>query len=241
MFICTNAKEKTKAHVFIICLLLIALVGCGVADKGAETIADAEEPEIEELLYPDIQDGPIEWVDSVFEAMIRKGLDKPEGVIMRSELDFVTILSILGEVHVAFNDTTYFIDTLKEYTDNGADYALGTLRRLDDAKNFRNLEFLRLSYNKIDDLNALEELTNLTALELFRDQVSDISALTELTGLTYLDLYQNQISDISPLAGLTNLMNLNLEDNPISDWSPVAHVPEVDGRPQEYAAPASIF
>jgi tetratricopeptide (TPR) repeat protein len=202
-------------------------------------------------------DYAVEWVDPAFETMIRRGLNKPVGTIMCSELDFVTELFICGNTYIDFNDMMKDNDVRlsdDRYEINGIKYdEVGSIRRLDDVRNFRHLTELCLTWNTISNVDSLAEETNLTSLLLFWNEISNIDSLAKLTNLTRLylngnqigditplagltkltelDLVGNKITDVSSLAGLTNLTYLGLYDNPIIDWSPVAHIENADGCP----------
>ncbi len=70
-------------------------------------------------------------------------------------------------------------------------------------------------------LKDIEKLSELTSLKLSDNKISDINFLSSLKKLTTLDLSKNEISDISPLKGLTSLRTLHLDGNEIKDFSPL--------------------
>jgi tetratricopeptide (TPR) repeat protein len=179
-----------------------------------------------------IADYAVEWVDPAFEKMIRQGLNKPDGVIMRSELDFVTILHIYGNTHIYFNlETTPAFKTVSvdHYSVDEISYnAMGTIRQLNDVRNFIYLAGLFIGYNNISDISPLAGLTNLKALTFYGNEISDISPLANLTNLEGLDLRYNHITDISPLAGLLNLTYLTLDHNGISDITPLSRLTNLE-------------
>ena len=100
-------------------------------------------------------------------------------------------------------------------------------------RNLTGLVSLTLIDNQISDLSPLTGLTNLTELYLGNNQISDLAPLANLTNLTRLHVSNNQISDLTPLTNLTKLEYVRVRNNNnITDWSPVAHVPNVEGNPQ---------
>jgi len=139
--------------------------------------------------------GPKEvtFPDSNLEVAIREVINKPEGVILTSDLEGLTSLKVSGN----------------EITD------------LTGLEHCTNLTQLQLWGNQISDISPLASMTNLTNLWLLDNQISDISPLASLTNLTNLYLAANQISDISPLASLTDLTQLTLFINQITDISPL--------------------
>lgn len=93
------------------------------------------------------------------------------------------------------------------------------LSNLDWSANFKDLQNLDLSRNKIGDISALSPLINLQRLALSINKIADISALKPLINLRELEIRGNQISDIAALSPLINLQTLNLSVNEIADIS----------------------
>jgi len=86
-------------------------------------------------------------------------------------------------------------------------------------REMKQLYFLDLTSNSIEDISFLTGLTNLTDLYLGWTQPGDISPLQSLTGLTSLDLRDNKLTDISPLGALNYLNVLDLRNNELTDIS----------------------
>ncbi len=83
-------------------------------------------------------------------------------------------------------------------------------------KDLSKIEFLNLSWNKIEKIDALSHLVFLKKLDLFNNyKIKDITALKYLDKLEELDLEDNDISDISALQNLKELYYLSLRGNPI--------------------------
>ena len=135
----------------------------------------------------------VQFADPNLESEIRKAIKKPEGAILKSDLEGLTKLYA----------------TEKNITNlNGIEHCT-------------NLQELDLWKNQISDINPLSRLTNLQLLNLWDNQISDISPLSRLTKLKSLGLGGNQIIDISPLGNLANLQHLWLDRNQIIDISPL--------------------
>ncbi|TCO06890.1 CotH kinase family protein [Natronoflexus pectinivorans] len=169
----------------------------------------------------------IEFDNNELEAVIRKKINRPEGLIYRTSL-----LSIIE-----------------------LDASNSNLKNLRGVEHLRRLTNLNLEYNSVSDLSQLSQLRMLTALNLRNNEISclvtigfeelkdlnlrrlelgnspntsgklnanaitDISVLASFTSLERLGLNNNLISDIAPLRQLTNLKHLNLRENNVKSIS----------------------
>ena len=70
-------------------------------------------------------------------------------------------------------------------------------------------------------LKDIAKLTELTSLKLSDNKIDELDFLTPLKKLTSLDLSNNKISDITPLKKLSSLRTLHLDGNEIKDFSPL--------------------
>jgi Leucine-rich repeat (LRR) protein len=77
---------------------------------------------------------------------------------------------------------------------------------------------LDLANNKIENIEAVKELTALTMLDLANNKIENIEAVKELTALTTLYLYNNKIENIEAVKELTALTTLDLHNNKINNW-----------------------
>jgi len=141
----------------------------------------------------------LQFADSNLEAAIRKAIEKPEGAILKSDLEGLT----------------------KLYASEKG------ITNLNGIEHCTKLQKLVLWKNQIGDINPLSNLTNLQLLNLWDNQISDISPLSRLTKLKSLGLGGNQIIDISPLGRLANLQHLWLDRNQIIDISPLLNNPGI--------------
>lgn len=85
----------------------------------------------------------------------------------------------------------------------------------------KQLQFLDIRANGIEDITYLKYLTSLKSLALTNNHITDISVLIHLTQLRYLDLSFNKISNIDFLQKLSKLEFLHLHNNKIQDISPL--------------------
>lgn len=174
-----NSLHKSCSLILSLILAALLLTSC--------TPKAAEQPETVQRVY---------FADVDIEMAVRETINKPNGVILASELEQLYYLN-LSMPYPEISEIT------------GLEYCT-------------NLRWLILSNNEIEDISPLASLVNLVYLNLGHNSISDISPLAHLKNLTGLSLEDNKISDISSLASLTNLTSLRLDSNSISDISPLA-------------------
>ena len=79
---------------------------------------------------------------------------------------------------------------------------------------------MNLSFNAIEDLSGIEDLTQLKVLHLNHNKIQSISLLGFLPGLKQLGLFHNQIMEsplnVSTISQMTKLKELNIGGNPCS-------------------------
>lgn len=83
---------------------------------------------------------------------------------------------------------------------------------LKDVAKLTELTSLKLSDNKISELDFLSSLKKLSSLDLSNNKISDISPLKKLSSIRTLHLDGNEIKDFSPLYGLDSLSMLTIGD-----------------------------
>jgi Leucine-rich repeat (LRR) protein len=83
------------------------------------------------------------------------------------------------------------------------------------------LETLILNNTHINDISSLYTLTNIKTLIITNNMIKSLDSLKDLISLENLHLDFNKIVDISPLQRLTNLKILHLNNNQIQDVSPL--------------------
>lgn len=83
------------------------------------------------------------------------------------------------------------------------------------------LEYLDLSYNKIEKMSGLEQLMNLKILMLEHNQITEIEGLDNLFKLQKCSLASNKITERRGYALLKDLLFINLLDNPIIESKPI--------------------
>lgn len=83
------------------------------------------------------------------------------------------------------------------------------------------LQELDLSYNNIDSIEKLGNLSNLISLQLQNNQIKKISDFENMEKLLSLNLWYNQITSLAGLEKLSQLQELQLSHNHISDISAI--------------------
>lgn len=219
-----------------------ALVNTGDSETFQPLIDECEE---EAALRAD---GVVEWVDPTVEKLVRDYLDKPDGDILRSELDGIESVGIYADMPMIVNysleiDWNRSLDGEVYYlmTDDTAYNKRSTIQSLEDFKNFRNLSGFEMTYSELSDLSSAKYLKDVWNFSIYYSFVSDISplegfyhiddlsiqycevenldGLSNLNTIHRLSLAGNNISDVSPLSGLFRLEALELRENSITDFS----------------------
>ena len=113
------------------------------------------------------------------------------------------------------------------YSVGGQSYSRGSITSLADFAHFRNLRYLYVYKNNLNDLSGLTVLHDLSELRLTDNAIGDITALGELRQLDSLRLPANAITDIEPLRALSGLSHLHLRSNEISDLSVLSAMPSL--------------
>lgn len=88
-------------------------------------------------------------------------------------------------------------------------------------KYLKNLKYLDVGHNAIDDLSFLYDLPELRILIVADNYITDLTPIASLKHLQYLEVFTNNITDLSPLSGLTELLDLNICYNKIRDVTPL--------------------
>ncbi len=108
-------------------------------------------------------------------------------------------------------------DCVVDFADPNLKAAVGVKLSVSDPNFGEVLELIQLNASQkgITDTAGLEYARNLCWLELPDNQVENISTLSQLMNLSWLNLFDNQVSDISAVSQLS-LTQLRLESNPLN-------------------------
>jgi len=230
--------KRILCMVMVLALTLMA-VACGVsaieqADKPAD-IPTVEPKTVDEpAIEPEPLDAPkiVVFTDEVLEEMVRAQMNKPEGDITIAEAEAVESLD------------------LKE---QAPDSPSPRIKDISALEYFKNLKWLDLSYQNIEDLSPIAGLTQLEVLQIWgAGSIRDFSALSNLNNMLDLTIadggginftntdMQNlagmtniimiwikgakSLDDISAVANFKNLHRLIVDDGGVSDLGPVADI-----------------
>ncbi|MDD2565976.1 MAG: hypothetical protein PHZ26_03470 [Candidatus Gracilibacteria bacterium] len=104
----------------------------------------------------------------------------------------------------------------------------------EDLSCFKNLSELYLSFNKIQEIKNLDELSFLKKLDLGNNEIKEISGLDKLVSLVDLHLGYNQIQTTSGLENLINLTSLQLQSNKLEDISNLSNLSKLETLKMEF-------
>ncbi len=170
----------------------------------------------------------IRWRDKGLERMLREYLDKPSGVIYRSELADIQSMHIVGtDIRRPGESEESFAARLQSRGEQGrqsGDNQRRLIYSLDDLVHFSGLTQLILEKGRAEDISALAALTGLTELELRDYLIRDITPLAGLKNLTRLSLNGNykELAGLEPLSFLPHLRELDLGNCGFSSPNPLA-------------------
>ncbi|MDD3048410.1 MAG: leucine-rich repeat domain-containing protein [Bacilli bacterium] len=173
--------------------------------------------------------------------LVREQINKPEGDILASDMEQVYSISInFKETPVLSLDGLEYATKLHDFSYRYGD----SLESLNPISNIQTLEYLSISYSKIDnkpssfntpslervsfietnikDYDFLKNSTLMTDLYLVRNDITSIELLTNMNDLKSLDLNDNKITDLSSLKNKKKLTYITLHQNEIKDISVLA-------------------
>ena len=108
------------------------------------------------------------------------------------------------------------------------DLSQAGISNLEGIQYFKNVTFLKLHENNIQDLTPLSNLTKLKILLLNDNLIEDIGPLANLKNVTLLNLNNNQVTNLQPLQNIPTLYYLYISHNKVNDLSPLEHFKELD-------------
>lgn len=184
---------------------------------------------------------PVSFEDGVLEDIVRNTIDKKSGPIYKEDLVNIRYIednSTKGVIHSLKGiENLPFLESLVIDTSK--------VRNISPLFELKNLQYLRINFNFLndqrqildlkylnslhltnilpqDDLSFLGELHTLKKLAFSYSDINDYSFLYPLQNLNSLSIYRNEIKDISFVANLPNLEYLNLSYNVIEDITPIS-------------------
>uniref|UniRef100_A0A915I4V2 Uncharacterized protein n=1 Tax=Romanomermis culicivorax TaxID=13658 RepID=A0A915I4V2_ROMCU len=133
-----------------------------------------------------------------------------------SKLKFLQMLTIRNFSNVGFPNSTAFTENLLYMQ-----IYHSSITKIPEflTESARKLEYLKIQYTNIREVDIVAKLENLKLCFLPRNKIQDLSAtIFSNKMLTDLDLSYNQIENLSheTFSGLTSLIFLDLSNNPLS-------------------------
>lgn len=108
------------------------------------------------------------------------------------------------------------------------DLSQASISNLEGIQYFKNVTFLKLHENNIQDLTPLSNLTKLKILLLNDNLIEDIGPLANLKNVTLLNLNNNQVTNLQMLKNIPHMHYLYISHNKVNDITPLDHFKELD-------------
>jgi hypothetical protein len=202
-----------------------ALVNTGDSETFQPLIEECEE---EAALRAD---GVVEWVDPAVETLVRDYLGKPDGDILRSELDGIESVGIYADMPLIVNyspgidiDWNRSLDGEVYYlmNDDTAYSKRSAVQSLEDFKNFRDLSDFEMTYSELSDLSSAKYLKGVRNFSIRYSFVSDINPLEGFYHIDDLSIQYCEVENLDALSNLNTIRRLSLAGNNVSDVSPLS-------------------
>lgn len=219
-------EHKRKKKLIIICAAIVAALAAMLAlilllkTGGAEKDYDKAFSRAQEYYYSGDYDNALSKLREVMEI---KKTDECLLLMSRcyeAKYDYVNAIAILESSTSGDEKIKTEIERLKKAKE---DYDSGKIVVICGEQYDVETTVLDLSGKGAGSaaLKDVAKLTELTSLKLSDNKISELDFLSSLKKLSSLDLSNNKISDISPLKKLSSIRTLHLDGNEIKDFSPL--------------------
>lgn len=219
-------EHKRKKKLIIICAAIVAALAAMLAlilllkTGGAEKDYDKAFSRAQEYYYSGDYDNALSKLREVMEI---KKTDECLLLMSRcyeAKYDYVNAIAILESSTSGDEKIKTEIERLKKAKE---DYDSGKIVVICGEQYDVETTVLDLSGKGAGSaaLKDIAKLTELTSLKLSDNKISELDFLSSLKKLSSLDLSNNKISDISPLKKLYSIRTLHLDGNEIKDFSPL--------------------
>lgn len=219
-------EHKRKKKLIIICVAIVAALAAMLAlilllkTGGAEKDYDKAFSRAQEYYYSGDYDNALSKLREVMEI---KKTDECLLLMSRcyeAKYDYVNAIAILESSTSGDEKIKTEIERLKKAKE---DYDSGKIVVICGEQYDVKTTVLDLSGKGAGSaaLKDIAKLTELTSLKLSDNKISELDFLSSLKKLSSLDLSNNKISDISPLKKLSSIRTLHLDGNEIKDFSPL--------------------
>lgn len=217
---------KKRKKLIIVCAAIVAVLAVMLAlilalkNGGTESEYSNAFKQAQEYYYAGDYDNAL---TKLREAMEAKKTDECLLLMSRcyeAKYDYVNAIAILESSTSGSDEIKSEIERLKKAKE---DYDSGKIVVICGEQFDVETTSLDLSKKGAGSaaLKDIAKLTELTSLKLSDNKIDELDFLTPLKKLTSLDLSNNKISDITPLKKLSSLRTLHLDGNEIKDFSPL--------------------
>ncbi len=221
-----HREHKRKKKLIIICVAIVAALAAMLAlilllkTGDAEKDYDKAFSRAQEYYYSGDYDNALSKLREVMEI---KKTDECLLLMSRcyeAKYDYVNAIAILESSTSGDEKIKTEIERLKKAKE---DYDSGKIVVICGEQYDVETTVLDLSGKGAGSaaLKDIAKLTELTSLKLSDNKISELDFLSSLKKLSSLDLSNNKISDISPLRKLSSIRTLHLDGNEIKDFSPL--------------------
>lgn len=221
-----HRAHKKRKKLIIVCAAIVAVLAAMLAlilalkNGGTESEYSNAFKQAQEYYYAGDYDNAL---TKLREAMEAKKTDECLLLMSRcyeAKYDYVNAIAILESSTSGSNEIKSEIERLKKAKE---DYDSGKIVVICGEQYDVETTSLDLSKKGAGSaaLKDIAKLTELTSLKLSDNKIDELDFLTPLKKLTSLDLSNNKISDIKPLKKLSSLRTLHLDGNEIKDFSPL--------------------
>lgn len=221
-----HRAHKKRKKLIIVCVAIVAVLAAMLAlilalkNGGTESEYSNAFKQAQEYYYAGDYDNAL---TKLREAMEVKKTDECLLLMSRcyeAKYDYVNAIAILESSTSGSDEIKSEIERLKKAKE---DYDSGKIVVI--CGELFDVETTSLDLSKKGAgsaaLKDIAKLTELTSLKLSDNKIDELDFLTPLKKLTSLDLSNNKISDIKPLKKLSSLRTLHLDGNEIKDFSPL--------------------
>lgn len=221
-----HRAHKKRKKLIIVCAAIVAVLAVMLAlilalkNGGTESEYSNAFKQAQEYYYAGDYDNAL---TKLREAMEAKKTDECLLLMSRcyeAKYDYVNAIAILESSTSGSDEIKSEIERLKKAKE---DYDSGKIVVICGEQYDVETTSLDLSKKGAGSaaLKDIAKLTELTSLKLSDNKIDELDFLTPLKKLTSLDLSNNKISDIKPLKKLSSLRTLHLDGNEIKDFSPL--------------------